>query len=111
MVDHRYSNIITCDECNHLFDEKDQRSSKVGGDNYCPICTLFDQRRADWAITNDCNGIFETFSMKSAAEEEIKKGDYLVAGCEIVPAIVVPIPKWSQPYFSAFHEEHERQKG
>lgn len=70
----------TCGECGYFFDPADKRAFLSDDPFYRDpryrglgsICSACEQmRRGDkfWAVTNDCNGIFEVFCGKAAADE------------------------------------------
>lgn len=100
---------IKCDDCEYLFDAKDPRAWKVDSGAYCPLCAKIHFGSAYWTVKNDCNGPFEVFWQRKDAEQEIKKGDYMVAGCYIAPVVLVEIPQRSGPFYSAHSDATERE--
>lgn len=84
--------LIWCDWCEHWFDAKDRRAHiPVPPDpRYsprCPACTIMSlQGDEAWAISNDCNGIFEVTDTRAQAVAKLV--DYEGADCEVIPVRV-----------------------
>lgn len=86
--------IICCYDCEHAFDAMDERAfvPTKGPDSLplCPLCFAMLRSSQDWAVWNDCNGVFETHCRRSEAQAAIREryGD----GETVVPVRVIVEP-------------------
>lgn len=88
---------MTCDECSHFFDPSDKRASISSGaakyPTYCPLCAYQHYKGVEqWAVWNDCQGIFEC----RASLDEVKKliaSDYPDVGARPMPVRIYPEPE------------------
>lgn len=91
-MEHRPQTMLLCRDCEYFFDVRDKRAFVPGEDRddldpSCPACTLIRNMDEGWAITNDCNGLFEcNIGGGSRIEMRKKLLEYPPAAeCRVVP--------------------------
>lgn len=102
--------IIICSGCDFGFDAMDERGS-VDSENpdgfaLCPYCLVELRSSEEWAIWNDCNGIFE---LRPTRAEARKIATEQYAGCDVsvVPARAFVEPK--DDHWQRAFRENERE--
>jgi hypothetical protein len=81
-----FTRSMLCSVCDHFFDPRDKRSYIDPAIPHCPACaTSLLRGDMQWAVWNDCQGIFECRPRRADANELIAQYD---AGCEIRPVRV-----------------------
>lgn len=96
--------ITRCIDCERLFDRRDPRAfvrrqwgrPRLQGLNACPACRLQRYEGLEvWAVTNDCNGIFDDMIFSSREEARQKAASFdLEIGMYAVPARVYEEDDW-----------------
>lgn len=99
--------IIQCTDCEHSFDAMDDRAlifSKRDSDvnPICPLCATILRSSQEWAIWNNCNGVFEVFPRRAGAHV-VAKLNY--KGTDVT---VVPVRTFVEPEDNHWHR-HMRE--
>ncbi|WP_029581965.1 hypothetical protein [Bradyrhizobium sp. URHD0069] len=86
---------IICEECSHFFDPSDKRG-RISDDKrfptLCPLCCYMRYRGDEqWAVWNDCQGIFEC-RVRLAEVDKLIETEYHDVGARAVPVRVYPEP-------------------
>lgn len=77
--------IVRCTRCEHSFDAMDNRAWVGGRDSeaspLCPLCcTIALRSTEEWAVWNDCNGIFEVHPRRALAAQAVSER---YANCQV----------------------------
>jgi hypothetical protein len=106
--------IVCCTDCEHSFDAMDARCWISSRDDnslaLCPLCNALLRSSRDWAVWNDCNGVFETFPRRAAAEHAIAE-QYQGCGASVMPVRVIAEPDEDRWMRHVSEDNHERLYG
>lgn len=99
--------VIRCSDCEHSFDAMDGRalvfSKRGSGSNpLCPLCATILRSSQEWAIWNNCNGVFEVFPRRAGAQV-VAKLNY--KGADVT---VIPVRTFVEPEDNHWHR-HKRE--
>lgn len=83
-----FTKAALCSECDLFFDPRDRRAFFGRGDVQCPACAMGHRGDEAWAVTNDCNGIFEVVWRRDEAKGRLSEYD----GCYVIPVRVYEEP-------------------
>jgi hypothetical protein len=105
--------IIRCTGCEHSFDGMDDRAfiGVKGSESsaLCPLCAILLRSSEEWAIWNDCNGVFESFPRRALAHDAIKQR-YGNADVKVVPVRTFLEPVDNHWHRQAREDELEKRR-
>ena len=103
--------MMRCEECEHQFDPADKRADISDDKRYptlCPLCCHMRYRGdEEWAVWNDCQGIFEC-RVRLAEVEQLIRDEYSDVGARPMPVRVYREPE--ERHDIRFWIERQRSK-
>jgi len=75
----------------------------------CPLCFALLKSSRDWAVWNDCNGVFETFPRRAEARDAIKQR-YAGVDATVMPVRTIVEPEETRHQRIWVEDELDRRR-